>query len=462
MAEFRMPSLGADMEYGRVTQWLVKPGDHVGRGQIVAVVETEKADIDVEIFEDGVIQQIVAAEGDRVPVGAVLALIGADEAGAPAAVEIVTPEPEAVATPGPERIEIGAPSQQPAGGRPGGAMSPVVRKLAPKLGVDLTRVRGTGPGGAITRTDVVAASERETARHPVAAVRPSAPPAGSTTRGPRSSPYARRRAAELGIALDAVAAAGPPGVISAADVERAVVERAPTPGDGKARRVVAGQKLAAMRHATGVLMSRSKREIPHYYLSHHVDMTRAIAWVEAANVDRPVAERILPAALVLRATALACREVPEMNGFCVDEEFRPSEAVHLGVAISLRGGGLIAPAIRDADSLSVDDLMRALRDLVGRARVMKLRGSEMTDATITVTNLGEQGVEAVYGVIYPPQVALLGFGRTREQPWAENGMVASRPIALATLSADHRVSDGHRGGLFLLAIERLLQEPEGL
>jgi pyruvate dehydrogenase E2 component (dihydrolipoamide acetyltransferase) len=136
--------------------------------------------------------------------------------------------------------------------------------------------------------------------------------------------------------------------------------------------------------------------------------------------------------------------------------------VHLGVAISLRGGGLIAPAIRDADSLSVDDLMRALRDLVGRARVMKLRGSEMTDATITVTNLGEQGVEAVYGVIYPPQVALLGFGRTREQPWAENGMVASRPIALATLSADHRVSDGHRGGLFLLAIERLLQEPEGL
>jgi pyruvate dehydrogenase E2 component (dihydrolipoamide acetyltransferase) len=159
---------------------------------------------------------------------------------------------------------------------------------------------------------------------------------------------------------------------------------------------------------------------------------------------------------------VAARQVPEMNGFWVDDHFQQSDSVHAGIAISLRQGGLIAPAIHDAQDKTLDELMLAMRDLVQRARRGALRASEMSDPTITVTNLGEQGVEAVYGVIYPPQVALVGFGRVVERPWAADGMVGARPVLTATLAADHRASDGHRGGLFLAAIDHLLQEPEEL
>jgi pyruvate dehydrogenase E2 component (dihydrolipoamide acetyltransferase) len=191
-------------------------------------------------------------------------------------------------------------------------------------------------------------------------------------------------------------------------------------------------------------------------------MTRPLAWIEDQNLKRPVEKRLVPAVLLIKASALAAREVSGMNGFWEGDSFRPSEPVHVGVAISLRQGGLIAPAIHDADQKSLDDLMLAMRDLVQRARRGALRASEMSDPTITVTNLGEQGVEAVFGVIYPPQVALVGFGKIVERPWAADGMLGVRPILSATLSADHRASDGHQGGLFLAAVERLLQEPEQL
>ncbi len=151
-----------------------------------------------------------------------------------------------------------------------------------------------------------------------------------------------------------------------------------------------------------------------------------------------------------------------MNGFWVDDAFRPAGGVHLGVAISLRGGGLIAPALHDADRKSLDELMAGLRELVRHARAGRLRASEMSDPTITVTNLGERGVDLVHGVIYPPQVALVGFGGIRERPWAADGMVGARPVVHATLAADHRASDGHAGSRFLALIDRLLQEPEEL
>lgn len=151
-----------------------------------------------------------------------------------------------------------------------------------------------------------------------------------------------------------------------------------------------------------------------------------------------------------------------MNGFFVDDEFRPSSEVHLGVAISQRRGGLVAPAILDAHDKPLDDLMAALRNLVERARANKLRAREMSAGTVTVTNLGDTGVESVHGVIFPPQVALVGFGKPLERPWAENGMLAVRTVVTATLAGDHRVSDGHRGGLFLAAIARYLKNPEAL
>jgi pyruvate dehydrogenase E2 component (dihydrolipoamide acetyltransferase) len=249
----------------------------------------------------------------------------------------------------------------------------------------------------------------------------------------------------------AAAASAPPTVTPAA----APVPSAVPPTDEERR-------AAAMRRAIGQVMARSKREIPHYYLGMHIDATAAMSWLAEENFRRPMAQRLLPAVLLLKAAALAVHEVPEVNGFYVDDEFRPSEAVHLGVAVSLRAGGLIAPAIHDADHKSLDELMTGLRDLVQRTRTGRLRSSEMSDPTITITNLGDRGVETVYGVIYAPQVALVGFGKVGERPWAVDGMLGVRQIVHTTLSADHRVSDGHRGGLYLAAIDRLLQEPEKL
>jgi pyruvate dehydrogenase E2 component (dihydrolipoamide acetyltransferase) len=277
--------------------------------------------------------------------------------------------------------------------------------------VDLASVTGTGPGGAITRDDVERAAE---AAQPPQAAGPAAPPPA--------------------------AAAGQGSAVLRTPAERA----------------------AAMRAAIAASMSRSKREIPHYYLATEIDMRRALDWLGAENLQRPVTERLLYAALLLKATALAIHQVPEMNGFWKDGAFQPSEAIHVGVAISLRGGGLVAPAIHHTDLLSLDEVMRALRDLVMRARSGGVRGSEMADPTITVSNMGEQGVGTIFGVIYPPQVALVGFGAIVERPWAVDGMLGVRPIMNVSLSGDHRASDGHRGGLFLAAVNRLLQEPEKL
>ncbi|RXZ40014.1 2-oxo acid dehydrogenase subunit E2, partial [Agromyces binzhouensis] len=242
------------------------------------------------------------------------------------------------------------------------------------------------------------------------------------------------------------------------------------PGDGVAAaddRTRAGgpsvsDRVASLRRAIGSLMARSKREIPHYYLSTTIDLGPALEWMRQANAGRPLNERLVPAALLLAASARAARDVPEVNGFFVDGEFRQSSAVHLGVAIALRGGGLVAPAIHDADRLTPDEVMESLRDLVARARAGRLHRAEMADPTITVTNLGELGVESVFGVIYPPQVALVGFGRVLERPWARGGLLGVRPVVTATLSADHRVSDGLRGGRFLARVDELLQRPEEL
>jgi pyruvate dehydrogenase E2 component (dihydrolipoamide acetyltransferase) len=217
-----------------------------------------------------------------------------------------------------------------------------------------------------------------------------------------------------------------------------------------------------MRQAIAAAMSRSKREIPHYYLSTDIDMFRALAWLAAENEKRPVADRLLYGALLLKAVALALTEVPELNSLWLGDRAVASEAIHVGVATSLRQGGLIAPALHHTDRLSLGELMSKLRDLVNRARTGRLRSSELSDPTITVTSLGEQGVETVFPIIYPPQVAIVGFGKVGDCPRVVDGQVVVRPVITATLAADHRVSDGHRGGLFLAAVNRLLQEPSRL
>jgi len=375
MIEFKLPSLGADMEEGKLLEWKVKPGDKVKRGDVVAVVDTSKAAVEVEIWEAGTVQELLVEPGKTIPVGTVLArLAGAGEAPAPAK---KVPEGE-IADTAPE---------------PRRRISPAARKHAEEHGVDLDKVHGTGPGGAVIVEDVEKAFRLPAAKAPA--------------------------------------------------------EKAPDRG-------------LEMRKAIAAAMSRSKREIPHYYLSETVLMQRAAEWLARENEKRPPPERLLMAVLLLKAAALACKAVPEMNGFYRDGAFQPGAAVHLGVAISLRQGGLVAPAIHDAAEMPLADLMRALADLVKRARAGSLRSSEMSDPTLTVSNLGDTGVESSFPIIYPPQVAIVGFGRVALRPFAEGDALAARPTVVATLAADHRASDGHRGALYLAELARLLQQPEKL
>jgi len=180
------------------------------------------------------------------------------------------------------------------------------------------------------------------------------------------------------------------------------------------------------------------------------------------NARRSVQDRLLHGVVLLKAAALALREVPELNATWQGGRVVQSESVHLGVAIFLRGGGLVAPALHDADAQTLDELMVNFRDLVSRARTGKLRSSELSDPTVTVTSLGERGSEAVLPIIFPPQVAMIGFGRLVERPWIFEGQVLPSPVVTATLAADHRHTDGHRAAALLTAISRLVQEPEEL
>lgn len=403
MIDFVMPKLGADMTAGKLVAWRKRVGDVVHRGDIVAEVDTDKGVIDVEVFVDGVLERLFIEPGATAAVGTPLAQIR--ESGEPTPATATTPLPPLTSSMAPA-VPPGAVPLVTAPGRL--AISPSARRLARELGVDPANVVGTGPGGAITREDV----ERAAAPRPGAATPPPAQSLSGSPRAPREE--ARPDAA------------------------------------------------ARMRQAIAAAMSRANREIPHYYLSTTIDVRRALDWLASENARRPVADRMLYGALLLKAVALALRRYPEFNGFWVDGRAQPSDRIHLGVAISLRQGGLIAPALHDADRLSLSELMRGLRDLVERTRTGSLRGSELTDPTITVTNLGEQGVDTVFGVIYPPQVALVGFGRIAERPWVVDGKVVARPLLNATLAGDHRAGDGHRGGRLLAAVDRLMQEPEKL
>lgn len=411
MAKFLMPSLGADMAAGTLIAWKIRPGDVVARGQVVAEVETDKGVIDVECFDPGTVERLVAEPGQKLPVGAVLAVIGG------------AAEPAAQPTPA-EKPSVEKPSvEKPIAEKPIAEKPSVEKPVAPPSDV---------------------------------ATLPAAAPPKSPHRI-RATPAARKRAAELGVELAQVTGTGPDGAVELADVERAAppvsgAAAPPQPEDGRER----------MRRAIAAAMSKANREIPHYYLETKIDLSRALAWLEAENARRPLAERLLSAVLSLKAVALALRDVPELNGFWINDRRQPAEGVHVGLAISMKGGGLVAPAVHDTDRKSLDELMAALHDLIPRARAGRLRSSEMTDATATLTNLGDLGVETVYGVIYPPQTALIGLGKVMPQPWVEGDALVVRPVLSATLAADHRASDGRRGAQFLEALNRRLQSPEQL
>jgi pyruvate dehydrogenase E2 component (dihydrolipoyllysine-residue acetyltransferase) len=391
--DFRLPSLGADMETATLTQWLKKPGESVRRGEAIAVVETEKGLIDIESFDDATVAALVVAPGTKIAVGTVLAHLDARGA---------------VATP---------PSREPA-------------SIAPP---------GAAPAGAAV-----------TARPPAAPATAAAAPGRS-----RLSPAARRRAHELGLAPEVLEQRAAGGILHVEDVERlaAVAAKATAPPP---------DARTTMRSVIGSAMARAKREIPHYYLGDTIDFGAARSWLQRYNAALPVQERLIEGLLVTKAVALAAARIEGFNGYFRDGRFERASAVHVGTAIALRGGGLVAPALLDADRKDLRTLMHEFSDLVGRVRAGHMRSSEFMAATITVTSLGEDGVETLYPIINPPQVAIVGTGRVTERAWVKDGSLSVRPLLSVTLAADHRVSDGRSGSRFLRAISELLAAPEKL
>ena len=381
MLEFHMPSLGADMEAGTLAEWLVKPGDMVKRGDIIAVVDTQKGLIDIEVFDEGTIHKLLIGENEKVPVGAVMALIE-----------------DGKETPG--RREEKTPAK-------------------------------------IAAEQKIAESRKLT----------------ETPHGKKASPLAKRIATERGIDLIGITGTGEDGVITKEDVERAIAEKTSPLVEKKT------PSAENVRMAVAAAMSRSNREIPHYYLETKVDMGKAMAWLTEANKQRVVKLRLLPAVLLLKAVAKALIEVPDLNGYWENGLQRKSN-INIGFVVSLRSGGVMIPAIHDVDKKAIDELMSALNDIIPRARAMKLRSSELSESTITITSLGEGNVETVFGMIYPPQVAIVGFGSITEQPWAEMGMLDVRPVLNISLSADHRATDGATGSRFLMALKNCLEKPE--
>jgi pyruvate dehydrogenase E2 component (dihydrolipoamide acetyltransferase) len=402
MIEFKMPALGSDMDEGTLDEWLVKPGDKVTRGQIVAVVDTTKAAVEIECWQEGTVGELIVPVGETVQVGTVLAtLLAPGEHAAKLSHKRPRPSVTPAAKPSapPSRpLGAGTPPTVPQRRR---WVSPAARRLAQSLHVDIDAVSGTGPQGAVTISDV---------EHAAATIEHAA-----ATKEPATKPKAK-----------------------------------PSPAE----------RAAQMRKSIAAAMSRSKREIPHYYLADEIILENSLSWLTTRNAQRSIDERVLPAVLLLKAVGIAAQRFGEFNGFWQDDGFQPATGVHVGVGISLRGGGLVAPAIHDVPDKKLDELMEDLTDLVARARSFSLRSSEMSDPTITVTNLGDRGVDSVFGVIYPPQVALVGFGRPAQRVCVIDQGIRVVTAMQATLAADHRASDGHRGALFLAAINELLQQPD--
>lgn len=394
MIEFKMPSLGADMEDGILREWKVKPGDTVKRGDIIASVEVQKGNIDIECFDDGTITKLLVSENEKVPVGIVMALI------------------------------------QP-------------------INEHLTSKETTIPLVKTKRDETVIPDiKQETKTEAILTDK-------ITTTAIKATPLAKRIAAENQIDISTLKGSGDEGAITKEDVEKAINERTVLP-------VISHLTPAEnIRLAVAAAMSKSNREIPHYYLEKKIDVTKALAWLTEQNAQRPIQQRLLQVVLFLKASARALRDVPELNAVW-ENGLQKKEGIHIGFVVSLKGGGIMVPAIHDVDKKSLDEIMASLNDLILRARALKLRSSELSDSTITMTSLGEGGADKVYGVIYPPQVAIIGVGGILKEIMALNGENREHAYIYATLAGDHRATDGLTGSKFLAAFHHYLQQPESL
>lgn len=396
--EVVMPQMGADMKEGTIVRWLKKEGEEVTRGELIAEIETDKANVEIEAFESGVFRKILAQPGETVTVGQVIALIAAPDEDISQYEAATAPEKEAApaATAEPARPPTAA--RPPAAERPVRA-SPVARRIAQEKGIDLRQVSGTGPEGRIVRRDVEAFLARGAA--PAAEERPAVPPAAEPV------------------------------------------------------------TMSRMRQTIARRMAQSKREAPHYYVTAEIDMTEAQRLRSQLNAFLGEEAHVTINDLLVKAAAKALARYPIFNTWFVEGEIRRHELQNVCIAIALEEG-LIAPAIVDCGSKSLAQIARASRDLAERAESGALKPEEYAGGTFTVSNLGMFGLDELIAIIQPPQTAILGVGQVRSIPVVREGQIAVAEVMKAALSADHRVTDGAQGGQFLGEVKRLLENPVGL
>ncbi len=438
--EVVMPKLGADMQEGKIVRWLKKEGEQVKKGEIIAEVETDKADIEMEAYASGVVRKILTPEGKVAPVGTLIAVIAEERedisallagkvpaAAAPSAPTAAAAPPGAPMAPAPTAT---APATAPAPAVPAGdgrgapgrvKASPLARRLARERGMDLGRIQGTGPGGRVVRADIEQAGT-------TAPVRPAIPPPAA-----RPGPVAPAAAAPA-----PTAPAIPAAVAAAAAAGEAI-------------------PLTPIRRAIATRMAQSKAPVPHFYLTVDADMTRAQELRASLNAhDQSL--NLSFTDIVIKACALTLPKHPYVNASFAGDKIQFHREVHMGIAVALEDG-LITPVLRDVHRKALPQIAREARDLAERARNRKLKADEISGATFTISNLGMFGIEEFSAIIVPPEAAILAVGAIQQVPVAEDGRVAVRPRMRLTLSCDHRVIDGVTGARFLADLKKLLEAP---
>ncbi len=414
ISEVVMPQMGADMEEGTIIKWLKHEGDEVERGEIIAEIETDKANVEIEAFDPGVFRKALHAEGDTIDVGTIIAIIAApdddissyENGAAKSALPKAATPPALKEDPAPAGSDATAPDSVPAAVTPSPTAkqdgrvraSPVARKIAQDNNVDLATLTGTGPDGRIVKRDVEAALAG-------AAKAPAAPAAtsGATT------------------------------TVS----------------------------MSKMRQTIARRMAQSKREAPHYYITVDIDMTEAESLRQQLNEAVEEYPRVSVNDMIVRACALALQRHPIFNSWFIDEQVQQHADINVCIAIALEDG-LIAPAILDTANKNLGEIADASRSLGQRAKSGSLKADEYTAGTFTVSNLGMFDVETLVAIIQPPQTAILGVGAVREVPVAIDGGIGTADLMKAALSGDHRVTDGAQGAQFLNEIRRLLESPASL
>lgn len=463
-SEITMPQMGFDMTEGIIANWLKAEGDTVQKGDAVAEIETDKTTIQIEAFASGVLSKIVQPVGAKVPVGNVIGIITAPG------------EAAAATAPAAPTVTEAAPAVAPAATAPKTAnnaavnATPVARRIADQMGIDLSLVKGSGPDGQVTKADV----EGYTAPAAPAAVSPAV--AGGRI---IATPVAKKIALERGVDLASVKGSGPEGRIVLADVQAAAVTvsavaapavAAPTapvaqPAAQLAAPVTAGAKrisLTRLRQIIAQRMTQSKTGVPHFYITVQVEMDKALTLREQMNdALKPDGVKVSVNDLVIRATALALKRFPNLNASFTGDAIEQHEHVHIGVAVSVPGG-LVTVTVRDTDTKTMKQIAVEMGTLAARARDGKALPGDLGGQTFTISNLGMFGVESFVAIINPPDAGILAIGSAVPTPVVRDGQVVVRSIMNITISGDHRVTDGVEAAQFVNEVKRVLENPWGL